>query len=107
MNRKGRILRLVTAVGILLMASCATNKDAFPNKFHHAVNTRFNVFFNGSESFKEGAQALSKTTMDNYTQVLPVYVYPSKVEAQAQSPKWDRAIEKCSKAVSPGMSSYE
>ncbi|MBQ6666621.1 MAG: tetratricopeptide repeat protein [Bacteroidales bacterium] len=81
------------------MASCATNKDAFPNKFHHAVNTRFNVFFNGSESFKEGAQALSKTTMDNYTQVLPVYVYPSKVEAQAQSPKWDRAIEKCSKAV--------
>ena len=81
------------------MVGCATNKDAFPNKFHHAVNTRFNVFFNGSESFKEGLQAMSKVTNDNYTRILPVYVYPSKVEAQAQSPKWDRAIEKCSKAV--------
>ena len=31
--------------------------------------------------------------------VLPVYNYPTKVEAQAQSPQWDRAIEKCSKAI--------
>lgn len=82
-----------------LLASCATNKDAFPNKFHHAVNTRFNVFFNGNESFKEGVQALDKTTRDNYTGILPVYVYPSKVDAHSQSPKWDRTIEKCSKAI--------
>lgn len=84
---------------VLLLVSCATNKDALPNKFHHAVNTRFNVFFNGNESFKEGAQALSKSTQDDYTHILPVYVYPSKVDALAQSPKWDRTIEKCSKAI--------
>ena len=92
------------AYGLLLacagvFSSCATNKDAFLNKFHHAVNTRFNVFFNGNESFKEGAQALDKATRDNYTGILPVYAYPSKVDAQSQSPKWDRTIEKCSKAI--------
>lgn len=86
-------------VAACLCMSCATNKDAFLNKFHHAVNTRFNVFFNGSESFKEGSAALSKSTRDNYTMVLPVYNYPSKVDARAQSPHWDRAIEKCSKAI--------
>ena len=99
MNRLGRIFCLLVTVWAVLLVSCATNKDALPNKFHHAVNTRFNVFFNGNESYKEGRQALLKATSDNYTRILPVYVYPSKVEAQAQSPKWDRAIEKCSKAV--------
>lgn len=90
---------LLCLAAACLLVSCATNKDAFLNKFHHAVNTRFNVFFNGNESFKEGAAALSKNTKNNYTMVLPVYNYPTKVEAQAQSPQWDRAIEKCSKAI--------
>ncbi len=83
----------------LLLASCATNKDALPNKVYHAMNTRFNVFFNGNESFKEGRMTLDKNTKDNYTSILPVYIYPPKTEALSQSPQWDRSIEKCSKAI--------
>ena len=97
---KKSFLHIVLWAGIcLLAASCATNKDALPNKVYHAMNTRFNVFFNGNESFKEGQMTLDKNTKDNYTSILPVYIYPPKTEALAQSPKWDRSIEKCSKAI--------
>lgn len=99
MTKKRLHIALFAVAAVLCAASCATNKDALPNKFHHALNTRFNVFFNGNESFKEGTQSLSKNTKDNYTAILPVFTYPSKTDALAYSPQWDRAIEKCSKAV--------
>ena len=36
---------------------------------------------------------------DNYTAILPVFPLPPKMEALKESPKLDRTIEKCSKAI--------
>lgn len=98
--KKGALyITLYAGCLILLLGSCATNKDALPNKVYHAMNTRFNVYFNGNESYKEGKSSLNKSSKDNYTSILPIYNYPPKTEAQSLSPKWDRTIEKCSKAI--------
>jgi len=81
------------------MIGCSTKKNAFVNKLYHGITTRYNIYFNGNESFKEAKVALDKKTRDNYTNVIPVYVYPEKTVALSFSPQWDRTIEKCSKAI--------
>ncbi|NLJ82353.1 MAG: hypothetical protein GX330_04425, partial [Bacteroidales bacterium] len=84
---------------MLFLFACSTKKNTFANRAYHGITTRYNIYFNGNESFKEAKDALSKQTRDNYTDMLPVYVYPDKTVALSYSPQWDRTIEKCSKAI--------
>ncbi len=63
------------------------------------MTTRYNIYFNGNESFKEAKHLLEKNIEDNYTNILPVYNYPDRKIALSYSPQWDRTIEKCSKAI--------
>jgi tetratricopeptide (TPR) repeat protein len=83
----------------MTLLSCSTKKTAFVNKAYHGITTRYNIYFNGNESFKEAKDMLLKDIKDNYTDVLQVYVYPDKVKAMTLAPQWDRTIEKCSKAI--------
>ncbi|MDD2687044.1 MAG: tetratricopeptide repeat protein [Bacteroidales bacterium] len=85
-------------IGISLL-SCSTKKTAFVSTAYHGITTRYNIYFNGRESFKEAKSLLMNDVKDNYTDVLQVYVYPEKVQAMTYAPQWDRTIEKCSKAI--------
>lgn len=84
---------------MLFLFACSTKKNTFVHRAYHGITTRYNIYFNGNESFKEAKDALSKQTRDNYTNILPVYIYPDKTVALSYSPQWDRTIEKCSKAI--------
>lgn len=90
------LIYLIISMSLL---SCSTKKTAFVNKAYHGITTRYNIYFNGNESYKEAKNLLLKDIKDNYTDVLNVYVYPDKVNALALAPQWDRTIEKCSKAI--------
>ncbi len=65
----------------------------------HNVTARYNVYFNGNESYKEGVVELEKNAKDNFTRILPIYQYGTKENAQAIYPQMDRAIEKAAKAI--------
>lgn len=84
---------------VLLLSACSTKKTAFLNRAYHGITTRYNIYFNGHESFKEAEASLNKELRDNFTNILPVFVYPEKTVAMTFSPQWDRTIEKCSKAI--------
>ncbi|MBO4581318.1 MAG: tetratricopeptide repeat protein [Bacteroidales bacterium] len=82
-----------------LLCACSTKKDNFFYRAYHGTTARFNIIFNGSESYKEGMDAIENSNTDNYTDILPVYPLVNKTEALKQAPQWDRTIEKCSKAI--------
>ena len=82
-----------------LLCACSTKKDNFFYRAYHGTTARFNIIFNGSESYKEGMEAIENSNTDNYTDILPIYPLVDKTEALKQAPKWDRTIEKCSKAI--------
>ncbi len=90
---------LIYLIISMALLSCSTKKTAFVNKAYHGITTRYNIYFNGKESFKEAKDMLLKDIKDNYTDVLQVYVYPEKVKTMTLAPQWDRTIEKCSKAI--------
>jgi tetratricopeptide (TPR) repeat protein len=63
---------------------------------YHNITSRYNVYFNGKESLNEGYIGLAKDVKDNYTKVLPVFNFGTKLEAQKTNPQMDRAIQKAS-----------
>lgn len=95
--------KLIVAAGLLFLLvvsfSCSTKKNTFSRRFYHNLTARYNVYFNGKESLNEGTVELIKGVKDNFTQVIPVFNFGTKQEAQQLNPKMDRAIQKASIAI--------
>lgn len=89
----------VILVLILVLISCSTKKNRWTNRTYHGITAKYNILFNGQESFKAGIAELGKKAQENYTRVLPVYSRQTKEEATSISPQMDRTVEKSSKAI--------
>jgi len=63
------------------------------------VVSKYNGYFNGNESLKEGIADLAKSHEDNYNDVLQIFRLGNIQQAQSNFPKMDRAIEKASKVI--------
>jgi tetratricopeptide (TPR) repeat protein len=81
---------------IVILASCSTKKNTFTRRTYHNLTAHYNAYFNGNEALKEGVSELQKKAPDNYVNVLPVFNYGTKQDAQAIYALMDRAIEKAS-----------
>jgi tetratricopeptide (TPR) repeat protein len=90
---------LLLSIMTITIFSCSTKKNKWTNRTYHATTAKYNILFNGKESYKAGMFDLNKNAKENYTRVLPVYPKFQKTEAQAIAPQMDRTIEKSSKAI--------
>ena len=86
-------------LAVLLMSACSTKKNTATTRNFHALTTRFNIGFNGSESYREGLENIDKANKDDYTRVIPMYPIGNKASATAAVSNMDRTIEKCRKAI--------
>lgn len=93
---------IILAVTLLLTA-CSTRKNSFVNRNWHAVNTKYNVMYNGKVAFEQGKQGLIASFFDNYWEILPVERMEVSEElflpGQAKDPSFERAEEKAVKAI--------
>lgn len=94
---------MAIAFGGLLFNACSTKKDAFINRNWHALNTKYNVLYNGNIAFEEGRDELNDAYQDNYWEVLPIerlkVTDEIKLDSEDNNPKFLRAEEKASKAI--------
>ncbi|MGI9548089.1 MAG: tetratricopeptide repeat protein [Flavobacteriaceae bacterium] len=94
------------AIGVLggtLLFACSTKKDAFINRNWHALNTKYNVLYNGNIAFEEGRQLLNTSYQDNYWEILPVERLQVsgeiKLDSEDNNPNFVIAEEKATKAI--------
>ena len=99
----GSILRILTvaccAAFVLLAAGCKSNTAV--TRGMKAMTTKYNIYFNGNEAYKEGVIAMEESHQDKYSQRLalhPVYQLVGQEEPSSNA-EFDRAIEKCKIAV--------
>ncbi|WP_297761781.1 hypothetical protein [uncultured Muriicola sp.] len=89
--------------GALLLSACSTKKDAFLNRNWHALNTKYNVLYNGNLAFEEGREQLNETYRDNYWELLPVerleVTDEIKLDSEDNNPNFIRAEDKATKAI--------
>lgn len=82
-----------------MLQACSVKKNTWLSRQYHNTTARYNIYFNGYESLKEGVNELNLAHEDNYNLILPVYRYGDKDKAATIFPQMDRAIEKASKAI--------
>ena len=83
----------------LLTTACSTTKNTFVSRNYHNTVSHYNIFFNGTESFKKGIKRAESSQTDNYTKILPLFYYSDKSISQSVTGDMDRAIKKASKVI--------
>lgn len=83
----------------MLITSCSVKKDTWSSRTYHAVTTRYNVYFNGRESHRQAVLRLETDHKEDFTQILPIFIYGDEAAAKSIYPDEDICIEKCSKAI--------
>lgn len=89
------LLILVFFVG----SGCSTKKNTGLTRFYHGLTTKYNILFNGTESYKEGVKKYEESYLDDYSQVLPIFKYGDEELAAGTKPQMDRTIEKSTKSI--------
>ncbi|MEN1784212.1 MAG: hypothetical protein AAGF77_03645, partial [Bacteroidota bacterium] len=97
-----RILGIVIPLTILCL-SCSVKKDKFINRNWHALNTKYNVLYNGNIAFDQGREELKASYQDDFWEVLPVerleVTDVVKLDSEDNNPNFIRAEEKATKAI--------
>lgn len=100
MNSVKRYLPLLAAAAILAtVAACSTQKNTARSRWWHSFNARYNTYFNGSQAYIDGSLEKENGNQDNFTELLPLYNVANKNSRELGKGNFDRAIEKCEKAI--------
>ena len=98
---RGPIYLILMAVVFGLLPSCSTKKNTAGTRFYQAFTTRYNVYFNGEEHYKEQIKKMEKEYEDDYSDL--VYIHPAEAYADPKAPQpsadFARTIEKMQKAI--------
>lgn len=94
-----RLLLPIIAIGLL--GSCSAKKNTAATRKYQAFITRYNIYYNGDEHYKETLKEMEKKYNDDYTSLL--YPHPAEAKANPKSPQpsgdFTRSIEKAQKAI--------
>lgn len=84
---------------LFLLWGCSAQKNTGLSRAYHNLTARYNVLFNGKESFKKGLEKIESGFTDDYSEILPIFYYESKDAIAIASADMDRTIKKCSKLI--------
>lgn len=70
------------------------------NRFYHALNSRFNIYYNGKTSFDEALSAMQNGYKESYADMILMYPVSAQPKDKTETGgPFDRAIEKSNKAI--------
>lgn len=101
MSRRYILPAILAVVLVSMLPSCSTKKNTAGSRFYQSFTTRYNVYYNGEEHYKEQLKKMEEEYEDDYTGM--VYIHPAESFANEKathpSASFDRTIEKMQKAI--------
>ena len=88
------IIKVFLAVLILFSTGCSTKKKSWVNRQFHNTTAKYNGYFNGNESIKNGIRKLEESFVDDYTAILPVFKTGDLKKSKKTHSYMDKAIKK-------------
>lgn len=85
---------------LAMLAACSVKKNTSGTRAYHNLTSRYNILFNGTESYKKGMINLQNSYKDDYAEILPVFIYSNKEQLTSISSEMDRSISKATKLIS-------
>jgi tetratricopeptide (TPR) repeat protein len=84
----------------MVLTYCSVEKNTGTSRFYQGMTARYNIYFNGYESFKSGLAKISRGYQDDYAELLKVFEFSDPSTASLCSSDMERAIQKASKLIS-------
>jgi len=85
---------------IFIPVNCSVEKNTSTTRFYHGLTARYNIYFNGYESFKKGTLRISEGYKDDYAGLLRVFEFSDPSTVSLCSSDMEQAIMKASKLIS-------
>ena len=98
-------MHILCAAAVVLaavaLAGCASHKNTAANRRYQEFITRYNIYYNGDQHFKETLDAMERGYEDDYSRTLFMHPVEAKNQEGAPQPSGDftRSIEKAQKAI--------
>ncbi|GAB5538307.1 MAG: hypothetical protein Salg2KO_04100 [Salibacteraceae bacterium] len=83
----------------MMGVSCSQEKNTIVNRTYHNITARYNGFFNGRMALQDAHRKMEEAHEEDYTQLLPIFIYEDDAVVQPVFPDLERAIEKTSMVV--------
>lgn len=90
---------IVSALALIGLSACSTQKNTWAARNYHALTTRYNVRFNGQQAYERGLNTLEDAYKEDYSELLPVYIFGADNPSTAASSAMSTSVEKCEKAI--------
>jgi tetratricopeptide (TPR) repeat protein len=88
-------------LGLLLFpTNCSVEKNTATTRFYHGMTARYNIYFNGYESYKAGVLKVNQGYVNDYAELLKVFEFSDPSTSSLCSSEMERAIQKASKLIS-------
>ena len=84
----------------MVLTYCSVEKNTGSSRFYQSMTARYNIYFNGNESFKAGLAKISRNYQDDYAELLKVFDYSDPSTVSLCSSDMEKAIQKASKLIS-------
>ena len=84
---------------MIAVCGCSTEKNKGINRGYHNMTSRYNGYFNANEIIKESLKTYRDTYKEDYSKILPIYVFADEKTASTLYPNMDRAITKTSVVI--------
>ncbi len=99
--RRRRIPHIYIFLALIagLIVSCSVEKNTAATRNFHNLTSHYNIYFNASESYKQGLERAAESFSDDFTSILPLFYYESESVQQSVSSPMKRAIDKCTKVI--------
>ena len=94
-NTLGFIILLIA----ITLTGCSTQKNTAQNRWWQSFTAKYNTYYNGTLAYIDGSLEKEMTNKDNFTEQLPLYTVSNKNSREIGKSNFDRAIEKCEKAI--------
>jgi tetratricopeptide (TPR) repeat protein len=75
-------------------------KNTRVSRTYHNITAKYNVLYNGEESYHKGISKIESGYNDNYSEILPIFLYERREAVSLASSEMDRTIKKCIKVIS-------
>lgn len=69
------------------------------SRTYHSITTKYNIQFNGEQSYREGLEAINKGNVEDYSTLIPMYPISNHNNASIAQGNMDKTIEKSRKAI--------
>ncbi len=91
----------IVAVFVLLLffTACSVQQNTWVSRHYQELTTRYNVYFNANESYKQGITVLNSGKKDNFTSLLPMYYVSNHSNSISTASSMKKVVDKCQKAI--------